>query len=179
MSRTFRDPRTPPLGWKSEWNRPRVATSAFGETCQRRRGNGHLLDQVRCVHDAIANAVTKVNRPALFAVYNAACAGWRQPCQGSSKRSRLCAPIWTPCHARLSWDSGGHRHTRERRYESHASNLFGGKGGTCFPCSPPLSPCFGVVQSDAWRQIKRFCVPDVYQHWRKAWHRRRRPSWHS
>ncbi len=28
-------------------------------------------DQVRCVHDAIANAVTKVNRPALFAVYNA------------------------------------------------------------------------------------------------------------
>jgi UrcA family protein len=28
-------------------------------------------DQVRCVHDAIANAVTKVNRPALFDVYNA------------------------------------------------------------------------------------------------------------
>jgi UrcA family protein len=28
-------------------------------------------DQVRCVHDAIANAVTKVNRPALSAVYNA------------------------------------------------------------------------------------------------------------
>jgi UrcA family protein len=28
-------------------------------------------NQVRCVHDAIANAVTKVNRPALFAVYNA------------------------------------------------------------------------------------------------------------
>lgn len=28
-------------------------------------------DQVRCVHDGIANAVTKVNRPALFAVYNA------------------------------------------------------------------------------------------------------------
>jgi UrcA family protein len=28
-------------------------------------------DQIRCVHDAIANAVTKVNRPALFAVYNA------------------------------------------------------------------------------------------------------------
>jgi UrcA family protein len=27
-------------------------------------------DQVRCVHDAIANAVTKVNRPALSAVYN-------------------------------------------------------------------------------------------------------------
>jgi UrcA family protein len=27
-------------------------------------------DQVRCVHDAIANAVTKVNRPALFVVYN-------------------------------------------------------------------------------------------------------------
>ena len=28
-------------------------------------------DQVRCVHDAIANAVTKVDRPALLAVYNA------------------------------------------------------------------------------------------------------------
>jgi UrcA family protein len=28
-------------------------------------------DQVRCVHDAIANTVTKVDRPALFAVYNA------------------------------------------------------------------------------------------------------------
>ena len=28
-------------------------------------------DEARCVHDAIANAVTKVNRPALFAVYNA------------------------------------------------------------------------------------------------------------
>jgi UrcA family protein len=28
-------------------------------------------DQVRCVHDGIANAVTTVNRPALFAVYNA------------------------------------------------------------------------------------------------------------
>jgi UrcA family protein len=28
-------------------------------------------DQVRCVHDAIANTVAKVNRPALFAVYNA------------------------------------------------------------------------------------------------------------
>ena len=28
-------------------------------------------DQVRCIHDAIANAVTKVNRPTLFAVYNA------------------------------------------------------------------------------------------------------------
>jgi UrcA family protein len=28
-------------------------------------------DQVRCVHDGIANAVTKANRPALFAVYNA------------------------------------------------------------------------------------------------------------
>jgi UrcA family protein len=28
-------------------------------------------DQTSCVHDAIANAVTKVDRPALFAVYNA------------------------------------------------------------------------------------------------------------
>jgi UrcA family protein len=28
-------------------------------------------DQVRCVHDAIANTVTKVDRPALFTVYNA------------------------------------------------------------------------------------------------------------
>lgn len=28
-------------------------------------------DEARCVHDAIANTVTKVNRPALFAVYNA------------------------------------------------------------------------------------------------------------
>jgi UrcA family protein len=28
-------------------------------------------DQIRCIHDAIANAVTKVNRPTLFAVYNA------------------------------------------------------------------------------------------------------------
>jgi UrcA family protein len=28
-------------------------------------------DQTRCVHDAIANAVTKVNHPRLFAVYNA------------------------------------------------------------------------------------------------------------
>jgi hypothetical protein len=28
-------------------------------------------DQNRCVHDAIANAVMKVNQPALFAVYNA------------------------------------------------------------------------------------------------------------
>jgi UrcA family protein len=28
-------------------------------------------DQVRCIHDAIANAVTKVNLPTLFAVYNA------------------------------------------------------------------------------------------------------------
>jgi UrcA family protein len=28
-------------------------------------------DEARCVHDAIANAVTKVNRPALTAVYNA------------------------------------------------------------------------------------------------------------
>lgn len=28
-------------------------------------------DQERCVHGAIANAVTKVNQPALFAVYNA------------------------------------------------------------------------------------------------------------
>ena len=27
--------------------------------------------EARCVHDAIANGVTKVNRPALFAVYNA------------------------------------------------------------------------------------------------------------
>ena len=28
-------------------------------------------DEARCVHDAIANAVAKVNRPALSAVYNA------------------------------------------------------------------------------------------------------------
>ena len=28
-------------------------------------------DQYRCVHDAIANAVTKVNQPELFAVYKA------------------------------------------------------------------------------------------------------------
>ncbi|MGH9645092.1 MAG: UrcA family protein [Terriglobales bacterium] len=28
-------------------------------------------DEARCVHDAIANAVTKVNHPALFAVYDA------------------------------------------------------------------------------------------------------------
>ena len=28
-------------------------------------------DETRCVHDAIANAVTKVNQPALSAVYNA------------------------------------------------------------------------------------------------------------
>jgi len=28
-------------------------------------------DEARCVHDAIANAVTKVNQPALSAVYNA------------------------------------------------------------------------------------------------------------
>jgi UrcA family protein len=28
-------------------------------------------DQIRCVHDAIANTVTKVDRPALFSVYNA------------------------------------------------------------------------------------------------------------
>ena len=28
-------------------------------------------DQLRCVHDAIANAVTKLNRPTLFVVYNA------------------------------------------------------------------------------------------------------------
>lgn len=28
-------------------------------------------DQNRCVHDAIASTVTKVNHPALFAVYNA------------------------------------------------------------------------------------------------------------
>lgn len=28
-------------------------------------------DQERCIHGAIANGVTKVNRPALFAVYNA------------------------------------------------------------------------------------------------------------
>jgi UrcA family protein len=28
-------------------------------------------DENRCVHDAIANTVTKVNHPALFAVYNA------------------------------------------------------------------------------------------------------------
>jgi UrcA family protein len=27
-------------------------------------------DESRCVHDAIANTVTKVNHPALFAVYN-------------------------------------------------------------------------------------------------------------
>jgi UrcA family protein len=28
-------------------------------------------DQIRCIHDAIAKAVTRVNRPTLFAVYNA------------------------------------------------------------------------------------------------------------
>ena len=28
-------------------------------------------DEARCVHDAIANAVTKINQPALSAVYNA------------------------------------------------------------------------------------------------------------
>jgi UrcA family protein len=28
-------------------------------------------DEARCVHDAIANGVTKVNQPALSAVYNA------------------------------------------------------------------------------------------------------------
>jgi UrcA family protein len=31
----------------------------------------HDADQARCEHDAIANAVAKINRPALLAVYNA------------------------------------------------------------------------------------------------------------